>query len=232
MKKLLTIVAALIIAMSCVSFIACGNDITGVYKIYSVTRGDKTYNIGDEYEGEILFSGSITFTLNEDGTFITYHMGDKAEGAWEKGKNGNLLLVINGEDSESAGTTITVDGDILTFISNDTTLIFKKSYDQEINIEGTYKFKSLTYRDTTINVGDTREGVTIEADAMIITLSNDGTVYEKENFGEEIERTGTWREVYNGYLLDMRGLDVVAKIEGNIMTIDDDGVIFVLEKQQ
>ncbi|MDY6367492.1 MAG: lipocalin family protein [Clostridia bacterium] len=110
MKKALVVVAALMIAMTCMLFTACGGGIEGTYKIKSVSYNGTTYNIGDSMDGEELKSDTYVVVVNKDGTFTfneTYEThpeySTSMSGTW-KLKEGDVYEITLSYDAEHQDT--------------------------------------------------------------------------------------------------------------------------------
>ena len=104
-------------------------------------------------------------------------------------------------------------------------------------IEGTYKFYSLQAGDQTIYAGGMIDGVTLDADSMVITIKADGTcIMTEKGDGEVFEMNGTWvnkeGNVYTlSYIEDGEEVDACeCTIDGNTLTMTMMGEIYTLKK--
>jgi ABC-type oligopeptide transport system substrate-binding subunit len=96
----------------------------------------------------------------------------------------------------------------------------------EFTYAGTYKFKSLTEtRDgvsTTINVGDTIDGVTYSADYLVYVLKDDNTVTMTYTITDRnISYNGTWEERDSKLFLTFES-ELEAHYSNNTITITDE----------
>ena len=128
MKKLLTILLALVLCVACLGLTACKDDVVGTYKFYSMTAGGETVVVGSEEATEYgITADYIVMDIKEDGTAtITNNMfgGDEpyvASGTWVKDDNG-LTITIEGE-----AQTFTIEGDTLILSSEGQTMVLKKA---------------------------------------------------------------------------------------------------------
>ena len=103
------------------------------------------------------------------------------------------------------------------------------------NVEGTYKFKKLTYQEGGLTVeleaGEKFMGaITLSEDFIVITLNKDGSaVMSMQTEGEELS-TGTWVKGEEGKIvLDFGEAQTVA-CDGKTMDFEIDGVSLILEK--
>ena len=95
-------------------------------------------------------------------------------------------------------------------------------------IEGTYKFSSMTYNGVTINAGDTVEGYTYDADMMTITVNKDGT-YEMSEGGDTV--SGTWKQKEGDvYTITFEGESMDVTIKDGTMTFEMEGRTMVMKK--
>ena len=104
-------------------------------------------------------------------------------------------------------------------------------------IEGTYKFKSMSYNEggvsVEINVGEEFMGmVTLSEDFVKITLEESGVATVDMAMGEESETTtGSWKSVENGKVeITFDGEPQVCACDGKTLTIEIDGQKIVLQK--
>ena len=141
MKKILIVIAAIIMAMSCCMFVGCdkindainqvsdGLGLTtaeGTYKFYSVNWGGKTYKVGDKYDNgysTITFTADfMVVTLEKGGVLKITQDGEEQTGTWEKNENGKYDLIVGGDAQEAtiSGNTLTLELDtgfgIMTYI--------------------------------------------------------------------------------------------------------------------
>ena len=133
MKKLLTIMAAALLAICCFGLVACGGGVEGTYKFKSMTAGGETYAVGDVApwgDGvETISADYIVLELKADGVVAyTMSMGDETEsmtGTWAQ--NGNAITItIEGE-----AQTFTLEGKTLTMTYGEgeysSTTVFEKA---------------------------------------------------------------------------------------------------------
>ena len=118
MKVLLASVFTLVICLFC--FAGCSA--AGTYKFQSLTVEvlgfAKTYEIGQEYNGEELEADYMTLKLNSDGTAtITWDEDDTSFNCeWEQGDDGVITFKQEGITIYKAtveGMTMTLEGDAL-----------------------------------------------------------------------------------------------------------------------
>ncbi|MDY6367491.1 MAG: glycoside hydrolase family 43 C-terminal domain-containing protein [Clostridia bacterium] len=95
-------------------------------------------------------------------------------------------------------------------------------------IEGTYKFVSMTYNGETINVGDEVGGYVYDENSFVVTLNKDGTGEYKEG-GNTM--TGTWKQDSGDvYTLTIDGASLNATIKDGTLTVEDEGRVIVFKK--
>lgn len=121
MKKLVALLSALIIAMSCLFLFGCGAD--GTYKFYSVTEKgedgapDVVYYVGDKYNGETITEDYMSFALNSDGTAtFTVKVNDKhiaTLGTWSNITGEHYKFVVDQEGADPL--VIKISGNSLTY---------------------------------------------------------------------------------------------------------------------
>ncbi len=108
MKKLLTIMLALIVGVFCLGTVACKKEdpktesFVGVYKFYSMASSSSTLYVGDQHMlYGTLNEYSMTVTAKDDGTFtFTQRFGGitNSDGTWEK--DGDVIsITFLGEQS-------------------------------------------------------------------------------------------------------------------------------------
>lgn len=129
MKKLLTLILALVLGIACVAFAGCNEEsgIEGTYKIYSITNDVDgqvdTFVVGDEMGegGPILTDDYMTITFNADGTCVST----------TKDLFDNEVQTANATYTYE-GNTITIDfeGDIMTATISGTTLTIVQTRSQ------------------------------------------------------------------------------------------------------
>ena len=110
MKKLLTLVLALALAISCLALTACGGDtgVEGTYKLYQVqmTTGGTTvtFNLGDEAPwGDDILTDANQMVLKADGV---------CEGT----------TIMDGEPYNTTGTYV-IDGETISVTQNGETAV-------------------------------------------------------------------------------------------------------------
>lgn len=94
-------------------------------------------------------------------------------------------------------------------------------------VEGVWKFSSMKMeaQGTTISyeAGKEYEGVTISADAVVITVNEDGTVNFKSTLmGQEVNQNGTWEMKDGKVILKLGGATQEGTLSGNVLTISSD----------
>ena len=117
MKKLLTIMAAALLAICCFGLVACGGGVEGTYKFKSMTAGGETYAVGDVApwgeEGETISADCIVLELKADGVVAyTTTMGGEPqalEGTWTQ--DGNAITITIAGDAQ----TFTLEGKTLSY---------------------------------------------------------------------------------------------------------------------
>ena len=104
-------------------------------------------------------------------------------------------------------------------------------------VEGTYKFKSLSYEQggvsINVQVGEEFMGyITLTEDFMVVTLNEDGTASIAMNAGGDAESaTGTWTDKGNDEIeLTFEGDAQVCACDGDTLVFEMDGVKLTLEK--
>lgn len=108
MKKLLSIVIAVMAAMCCLGLTACGSSLAGTYKLESVTtNGNIAYaksSDSSDFDSKTDFTpDSMVFTLTDD-TF-TFSVGtDETSGSYEKS---GALLTFRAENGDVFTATLT-----------------------------------------------------------------------------------------------------------------------------
>ena len=119
MKKLLTILAAVMLCVCCFAMVGCG--VEGEYSFYGVQIGDEVYKEGDTYLGqEISGKAYGTFELAADGVYK--EDGEVVEGVkWEE-KDDKIVLTMEGVEMGS----YTIDGNKLIAEIGNLKIIFKK----------------------------------------------------------------------------------------------------------
>ena len=121
MKKIKVLLASVFTLLVCLfCFVGCGA--TGTYKFQSLTVEvlgfAKTYEVGQEYNGETLEAGYMTLKLNSDGTAVITNGDDDTSFTcdWEKGEDGEITFKQNGVTLYKAtvsGMEMTLEGDAL-----------------------------------------------------------------------------------------------------------------------
>ncbi len=123
----LTIVFAIIIVMSALGIVACGEETAGTYKFSSLSVGDNTYKVGDVYEEagtEPLTKDFYTLELKSDGTAtLSSPQGEPMTGTWTASEDdGNKITLTSGETT----VTMTKSGNTLTFSQNGVSVVLSK----------------------------------------------------------------------------------------------------------
>lgn len=123
MKKLLTIILAVVLAVACLGLVACKQDeptgdgsICGTYKLSSVIYEGNEITIGSQEADSLGFTAdTVVLTINSDGTatLVNIAVADGyASGTWTREGNDFIMTV----DTESqifaiSNNTITIIGD-------------------------------------------------------------------------------------------------------------------------
>lgn len=103
-------------------------------------------------------------------------------------------------------------------------------------IEGTYKFKSMSYTQGGVTVelkaGETFMGaITLSEDFMTLTLNEDGSVSATMNAGEIETSTGTWTKKEDGKIeITINGDAQICSCDGKTLVISMDGSTVTLAK--
>ncbi len=134
MKKLLTILLVATLSLTMVFMTACKEDVTGVYKIQSMTYSDgqttMTFNLGDDMPmGGTLTVDFLKLELKEGGTFVMsgdlYGWDETFSGTWSvDGENLKMTAegeTINGKIKDDLITIAGLDG------SDQMTIVLKKA---------------------------------------------------------------------------------------------------------
>ena len=130
MKKMrVFLVGILTLVFSLFFLVGCGP--AGTYKFESLKMGalgfEKTYEVGQEYNGEELTKEYFTLELKDDGTAVIGDDGETFTCEWTEGEDGVITFKQNGITLYTA----TVEGNTMTVKVGDTsvvglTLILKK----------------------------------------------------------------------------------------------------------
>ncbi len=108
--------------------------------------------------------------------------------------------------------------------------------EQEVKVEGTYKFKSLTHTENGVSseykLGDEYEGVMLNEDFMIATFEESG-VATMTLYGRTVN--GTWKKIDEKDKIEMivENEPEIFVCDGKILIIDETiaGIKIVLEKK-
>ena len=117
MKKILVLITAMMLTVSCALFAACGG-IEGTYKFYSCQYGGQTIYAGEKVDGVTIDADYMVITIKADGTCIMSEKGEgevfMINGTWVN-KEGNVYTLSYIEDGKvvDAGEC-TIDGNTLT----------------------------------------------------------------------------------------------------------------------
>lgn len=134
MKKLLTLIFALVLAVSCLAFTACGgSNVEGKYYFYQLQMTAEgvttTFNVGDTAPwGDDVLTDSDYMELKADGVITSYQTVDgqleTMEGTYTI-SDGTITFVVNGQTSSGtiADGTITTTN---TFAGTTMVYIYKK----------------------------------------------------------------------------------------------------------
>lgn len=103
------------------------------------------------------------------------------------------------------------------------------------SVAGTYKFQSMSMSQggatVEIKVGEQYMGmITLNEDAVVVTLNEDNTVEFKMNMGQEATMTGTWEENDGKYYITIEGETQEVTIKDGTLTMENDGAKIVLKK--
>ena len=117
MKKLLTIMAAALLAICCFGLVACGGGVEGTYKFKSMTAGGETYAVGDVApwgeDGETISADYLVLELKSDGSVAySMSMGGETEsktGTWAQ--DGNTITITIDDEA----MPFTLDGKTLSY---------------------------------------------------------------------------------------------------------------------
>ncbi len=103
-------------------------------------------------------------------------------------------------------------------------------------IEGTYKFKKLSYQQGGMTVeleaGEEFMGMmTLSEDYAVLTLNEDGSAEMTINANITQTLTGTWEKVESGEIaLTFEGETEMATCDGKKIEMESDGMLLVLKK--
>ena len=121
MKKILVVVATLILVMTCAMMVACGG-VEGTYKFSSMTYGETTVKAGEEFQGQKLDADSFTYTLEKDGVLKVTEGEESMEGTWKASEEeGKYELTIASET-----VTVEISGGKLVYSANGMEMVFEK----------------------------------------------------------------------------------------------------------
>lgn len=127
MRILLVGILTLILSLFCL--VGCGPQ--GTYKFQSLTAGalgfTKTYEVGEEYNGEVLTEDYFTLELQKDGVAKIGDDGENFTCEWEEQEDGSIVFKKDGNTLYTA----TIDGNEMTLEFGDTdlagmTMVLKK----------------------------------------------------------------------------------------------------------
>ena len=116
MKKFLSILLVGLLCVCCFALGACKEEepTTDVYKLESMTYGGETYELGEEFMGNLLTKDYIVFEFKSNGKVVAKQNGEPAEGSMTWTKDGNTYTIVQTIEDESMTYTGTLEGDILT----------------------------------------------------------------------------------------------------------------------
>lgn len=114
--------------------------------------------------------------------------------------------------------------------------LFVGCFDKEI--EGTYKFKSMTWTEGNIEMeikaGEKVNGMIISKDYMMVTLNKDGSVVfvSSSTASETAEtETGTWVKAEKGKIaITFDGETQLCECDGKKLVFEEDGAKVILKK--
>ena len=104
------------------------------------------------------------------------------------------------------------------------------------NVEGTYKFKKLSYQESGVTIeleaGEKFMGmITLAEDFATITLNADGSAVMMMKADGEQTSTGTWTKAEDGKIvLTFDGEPQTVTCDGKKIEVETDGIKLVLEK--
>lgn len=121
-KKLLSIFVSLIALFTCLVLPACkDNGVVGTYKLYQIIETDKTFNLGDEWDGNILTENFYELILFDNERFILSGANmDTIEGEWGQAENKIIIrsdypndddIILTYDKSQKTLTSEIVGGD-------------------------------------------------------------------------------------------------------------------------
>ena len=136
MKKVIVLVAAMLMAITCSLFVACGGGIEGTYKVKSVKINGTVYEIGDEVPelGE-LKEDTFKIEIKADKTFsftekVPGQAGDMEytfNGTWEvKEGEADVYVAHIDDDGDSWDFEVTIKDGQMTFDMNGVEVTLKK----------------------------------------------------------------------------------------------------------
>ena len=120
MKKLLTILLAAVLCLSCLAMVGCG--VEGEYSFYAIEYNGETYKVGDEVAGlgKLEAEDFESFELAKDGVYKV--AGKEVPGVkWEE-KDGKVILKAGDIEVSS----MTIDGKTLYTEMAGMKIIFKR----------------------------------------------------------------------------------------------------------
>ena len=119
MKKMKSFFVAMFLAIMCLFAVACASP-TGVYKVKTVTIGDETVAVGEQFEGatQPIPENFFTVELKSDNTMKMDVLDDtemiSAEGTWtQSGTTITLFFEVDGEayevTAQQSGNELTIN---------------------------------------------------------------------------------------------------------------------------
>lgn len=120
MKKILVVVATLILVMTCAMMVACGG-VEGTYKFSSMTYGETTVKAGEEFEGQKISADDMVIVIEKDGVLKMKEGGEEITGTWKAVEGDKYDLTINGSTE-----SVTISGGKITMEMSGRTLVFEK----------------------------------------------------------------------------------------------------------
>ena len=114
MKKLLTIMLALLVSVCCFATVACTPatpEEVGSYELKSVTFNGITFSLGEDAPwGGALAADMFTLELKEDNTIVSVSKiggltATTQTGTWEKTETGINLNIVEGNETQTVSAT-------------------------------------------------------------------------------------------------------------------------------
>ena len=121
-KKLLSIFVAIVTLFTCLVLPACKDkDVIGTYKLYQIIESDKTFNLGDEWDGHTLTEDLYELILFDNERFILSGINmETIEGEWGQAENKIIIrsdypndddIILTYDNNQKTLTSEIVGGD-------------------------------------------------------------------------------------------------------------------------